>query len=145
MTTMCTIPIIHIREKAGEPRVLNFHDLKLNNKEPVYIQIALYVKRQILLKRAATGDKLPSRRELAAQLNVNPNTVQKAFRLMEEEGYVHTSGNQGSIIYVDSAIAASIEEELTRQMVREFIASAKEIDLSFKKVIDLISDLWEQD
>lgn len=145
MTIMCTILIIHIREKAGEPRVLNFHDLKLNNKEPVYIQIALYVKRQILLKRAATGDKLPSRRELAAQLNVNPNTVQKAFRLMEEEGYVHTSGNQGSIIYVDSAIAASIEEELTRQMVREFIASAKEIDLSFKKVIDLISDLWEQD
>lgn len=142
---MRTIPIIHVREKAGEPRVLNFHDLKLNNKEPVYTQIALYVKRQILLKRAATGDKLPSRRELAAQLNVNPNTVQKAFRLMEEEGYVHTSGNQGSIIYVDAAIAASIEEELTRQMVREFIVSAKEIDLSFKKVIDLISDLWEQD
>ncbi|GIP32657.1 GntR family transcriptional regulator [Paenibacillus sp. J2TS4] len=125
--------------------MLNFYELKLNNKEPVYIQTAMYVKRQILLKRAVSGDKLPSRREIAAQLNINPNTVQKAFKLMEEEGYVHTSGNQGSVIFVDEAILTRIEEELTQEMVKEFIDSAKEINLSFKKVVDLISELWEQD
>ena len=49
------------------------------------------------LKNAVTGQKLPSRREVAAQLQVNPNTVQKAFKLMEDEGYVRTSSTSGSV------------------------------------------------
>jgi len=125
--------------------VLNFHDLQLNTKELVYMQIALYVKRKILLQQTFSGDKLPSRREIALQLGVNPNTVQKAFKLMEEEGFVHTSGNQGSVIYIDDDILSRIEEELTFQMVNEFIGSAKEINLSFKKVVDLVSELWEKE
>ncbi|XEC96184.1 GntR family transcriptional regulator [Paenibacillus tarimensis] len=125
--------------------MLDFRGLHLNNKEPVYLQIALYIKRQILLNKAVNGDKLPSRREIAAQLNINPNTVQKAFKLMEEEGFVHTGGNQGSVIYTDETILSRIEDELTRDMVREFIESAKEIHLSFKKVIDLVSELWEEE
>lgn len=123
--------------------MLNFHDLTLNNKEPVYVQIAFHVKKQIVLKLSDSGDKLPSRREIAAQLGINPNTVQKAFKLMEDEGYVHTSGNQGSVIYVDDVIRARIEDELTQGMVRGFIASAKEVNLSFKKVVDLISEYWD--
>ena len=125
--------------------MLNFHDIKLNNKDPVYIQIALYVKQQILLKRAVSGDRLPSRREMAAQLNINPNTAQKAYKLMEDEGFVVTTGNQGSIIHVDDDIFKRIEDELTRGMVSEFIISAKEINLSFKRVVDLISEMWGED
>lgn len=108
------------------------------------MQIAQHVKRQVILRKTFSGDRLPSRRELAAQLKVNPNTVQKAYKLMEEQGYVRTSGNQGSSVYINDEIAKQIEQELTVQMVREFIAAANEINLSFKQVIDLISDLWEQ-
>lgn len=123
--------------------MLNFHDLKLNPKTPAYIQTAAYVKKQILLGNAVSGDRLPSRREVAAQLNLNPNTVQKAFKLMEDEGYVHTSGNQGSVIYVDDRLFRQIEEELTRELVRDFIHSAKEVQLSFQKVVQLLSENWE--
>jgi len=124
--------------------MLNFYELHLNTKEPVYVQLALYVKRQILLRRAESGDKFPSRREIATQLNINPNTVQKAFKLMEDEGYVRTSSTLGSVIYIDEDIRASIEDELMQNMVRSFIGSAKEVNLSFKKVVDLISELWEE-
>jgi GntR family transcriptional regulator len=124
-------------------RVLNFYELKLNNREPVYLQAALYVKRQILLRRAVSGEKLPSRREIAAQLNINPNTVQKAFKLMEDEGYVRTSSTLGSVIFVDEGIFSRIEEELTEELVKEFIHSAKNIHLSFKTVVELISEHWE--
>ncbi|OME76502.1 GntR family transcriptional regulator [Paenibacillus sp. FSL A5-0031] len=123
--------------------MLHFYELKLNNKEPVYVQAALYVKRQILLGKAESGDKLPSRREIAAQLNINPNTVQKAFKLMEDEGYVRTSSTLGSVIYVDEAILKQIEAELTDELVKAFIGSAKEIHLSFQQVISLISERWE--
>lgn len=124
--------------------MLNFQSIRLNNKVPVYIQLSLYVKQQILLGKAVSGDELPSRREVAAQLNINPNTVQKAFKLMEEEGFVVTSGNQGSTIYVDEAVFAGIEAELTREMVCGFVKSAKEVNLSFKSVIDLLSELWDK-
>lgn len=124
--------------------MLNFYELHLNNKDPVYIQLALYVKRQILLRRAVSGDKLPSRREIATQLNINPNTVQKAFKLMEEESFVHTTSTQGSVIYTDATIIARIEDELMKELVLSFIGSAKEVNLSFKKVVDLISELWEE-
>lgn len=123
--------------------MLNFHELKLNNKDPVYIQVAAYLKRQILLGRAASGDKLPSRREVAAQLGINPNTVQKAFKHMEDEGYVRTSSTLGSVIYVDEKIKQRIEKELTYELVSAFVASAKEIHLSFKRVIELISEHWD--
>lgn len=123
--------------------LLNFYDLKLNNREPVYQQAAQYVKRQILLRNAASGDRLPSRREVAAQLNINPNTVQKAFKLMEDEGFVRTSSTLGSVIYVDDEVFRRIEAELTRELVKEFVDSAKEIQLSFKSVVELISEYWD--
>jgi Predicted transcriptional regulators len=123
--------------------LLHFYELKLDGREPVYIQIAAYVKRQLLLGAAVSGERLPSRREIALQLNVNPNTVQKAFKLMEDEGYVHTSGNQGSVLYTDDAIMRRIEEELTRGLVQDFVRSAKSVNLDFKRVIELISEHWE--
>lgn len=124
--------------------MLDFRDIKLNNRIPVYIQIAHYVKQQILLGKAVSGDELPSRREIAAQLNINPNTAQKAFKLMEEEGYVITNGNLGSVIYVDDNIYSKIKAELTYEMAKDFIRSAKEVNLSFKDVIDLISKYWDE-
>jgi GntR family transcriptional regulator len=56
---------------------------------------------------------------------------------------VHTSSTQGSVIFVDEAIFARIEAELTRELVKSFVESAKEIQLSFKSVVELISEHWE--
>lgn len=124
--------------------LLNFHEMKLNDNQSVYVQIAQYVKRQILLDQTYSGDAMPSRREIAAQLRVNPNTVQKAFKLMEDEGYVQTDGKLGSRVVYDERLLAQIEKEFTVEMVCQFIDAAKEINMSFKQVIDRISELWDQ-
>ncbi len=122
---------------------MDFRGLELNSREPVYLQIAAYVKRQIFLGTVQTGVPLPSRREIAAQLEVNPNTVQKAFRLMESEGFVMTSGNTGSIILADERIRARIADELTRGFISEFVRRAKENRLSLPRVISLLGELWD--
>ncbi|MHB8064092.1 MAG: GntR family transcriptional regulator [Ruminiclostridium sp.] len=124
--------------------MLDFSGLILNNRDPVYVQICYFVKKKILLKHVQTGTELPSRREVAAILNINPNTAQKAFKLMENEGFIETNTNVGSIIYVDDVIYANIELELTQAMVKDFINSAKAVNLSFKKVIELITEEWEE-
>lgn len=133
----------HVRSKVVMS-MLDFSGLTLNNRDPVYVQIASYVKRKILAGHVSNGDPLPSRREIAAILSINPNTAQKAFKLMEEEGYIVTIGNTGSIIYTDDTILAGIESELTETMVSEFIQTAKDSNLSFKKVVDLISEMWDE-
>ncbi len=76
-------------------------------------------------------------------LNINPNTAQKAFRLMEEEGFVVTNTNVGSMIYVNADIYAGIEAELTETMVEDFVKAAREVNLSYQRVIRLITDKWE--
>lgn len=126
--------------RAGDPSEFSWFEVK---RQPTGIcsNCSICKKTQIILKQTLSGDSLPSRREIAAQLCVNPNTVQKAFKLMEDEGYVHTSGKLGSRVYFDEVIRAHIEKELTVEMVCHFIDSVKEIEMSFKQVIDRISEL----
>ena len=126
----------------GGSVLVDFSNLRFDDRAPVYQQIAEYLKRQILLGTVQDGDPMPSRRELAAQTGINPNTAQKAYRLMTEEGYVVTDGNSGSFVRLTPALREQISEELTRGLVEQFVTQAKANRLSYKKVIALVSDLW---
>ena len=85
-----------------------FSDLKLNSKTSVYLQIIQHVKRKILNKSIIAYTPLPSRRELASLLSINPNTVQKSYKLMEEEGILRTISNVKSVVYVPIVCGASL-------------------------------------
>lgn len=122
--------------------MVNFSGLQFDDSAPVYQQIAEYLKRQILLGTVQDGDPMPSRRELAAQTGINPNTAQKAYRLMTEEGYVVTDGNSGSFVHLTPELHEQISGQLTRGLVQAFVNQAKANRLSYKKVLDLISELW---
>lgn len=121
-----------------------WQDLVLDRREPVCPQLVRQVKRMLLLGRLENGVHLPSRRETAAALEINPNTVQKAYKQLEEEGIIATDGNQGSVVRCSPETRSRIETELTRGMAAAFVASAKELRLSFKQIIDLLSELWEE-
>lgn len=125
--------------------MVSFQGLRFHDHAPVYQQIAEHLKRQILLGLVEDGDPMPSRRELAAQTGINPNTAQKAYRLMTEEGYLRTEGNNGSTVHLTPELRASIEDELTRGLVARFVAEARENHLSYRRVIALISELWGED
>ena len=90
--------------------MVNFSGLQFHDRAPVYQQIAEYLKRQILLGTVQDGDAMPSRRELAAQTGINPNTAQKAYRLMTEEGYIYTDGNNGSVVRLTPQLQEAIDE-----------------------------------
>ena len=123
--------------------MVDFSGFVLNKREPVYEQIAAHAKRQILLGLAQNGDIMPSRRELAAMTGVNPNTAQKAYRLMEDEGFVVTSGNTASTLLITEALRAQIEDELCNGLVQRFVQEAKQNHLSYKKLLDLVSEVWD--
>lgn len=122
--------------------MLDFRKLELNTTEPVYVQIVSFVKRQIFTGAAEKGESLPSRREVAAILKINPNTVQKAFRLMEEEGIVVTPPNAVSAVYWDDEIFAKIQKEMTAGLVSDFVAHAKANGLTLEAVTKLLQEEW---
>ncbi|MGN0133828.1 MAG: GntR family transcriptional regulator [Anaerotignum sp.] len=122
--------------------MLDFKKLELNPSEPVYLQIVSFVKRQIFIGTVEQGESLPSRREMAALLKINPNTVQKAFRLLEEEGLVVTPPNAVSILHWDEEIFAAIQKELTAGLVVDFVAQAKANGLTLDMVMALLKDAW---
>lgn len=72
---------------------LNYRDAR-----PIYSQVADGYREQILSGILRNGDKLPSVRELAAQLSINPNTIQRAYRELEMQGWLSTIPGKGCFV-----------------------------------------------
>ncbi len=69
-----------------------------HSDRPVYQQIIDYIKREIALKRLFAGDKLPTVRQLAQHLVINPNTIAKAYKYLEQEGILSTRPGAGAFV-----------------------------------------------
>lgn len=72
--------------------------MKFHENKAIYLQIGDYVCEQILLKEWNRGDKIPSVRDLAVSLQVNPNTVARAYVYLEERGVVSTQRGLGYFV-----------------------------------------------
>ena len=77
--------------------------IALNYKDPrpIYEQIKFGLRRLIMTDVLQPNDKMPSVRELSAQLAINPNTVQRAYRELEAEGYIYSVPGKGSFVAAD--------------------------------------------
>ncbi len=125
--------------------LVSFESFKPEGGEPIYLQIVGFVKRGIVSGEIADGDELPSRRVLSALLGVNPNTVQKACRLLEEEGIlVSHAGAKSFVRYTDEK-----REALTAELVVSGAQAAalrlKRMGITLDEAIRLISRAWEED
>ena len=82
--------------------------LDLKSRKSIYEQDMDQLKEQIMTGQMATGEKLPSVRELSKSITVNPNTVQKAYRELERQGYVYTTSGVGTFVADRSEIHADL-------------------------------------
>ena len=112
--------------------------VKFNNRDPVYVQVIRHFKEQIAKGYFEPGQEIPSRRELANQLKINPNTAQRAYKEMEEQGLIFTEGNMPSCITRDEAVLKSVREELMMEAVDLFLSSIKSIDVPLSEVLELV-------
>ncbi len=112
--------------------------IQFNHREPVYLQVIRYFKEEIARGNLEPGQEIPSRRELANQLKINPNTAQRAYKEMEEEGLIFTEGNMPSRITRDEMVLKRVREELLMEAVQNFIASIRAIDVSLDEALRLV-------
>jgi Predicted transcriptional regulators len=66
-----------------------FFDIKIDKKSPVYIQLKNYIKNMILRGMMASGEKLPSTREMASRLKISRNTVMCAYDFLKDDGLIY--------------------------------------------------------
>ena len=94
--------------------------IHLNSRDPrpIYEQIMDNLRRLIISGGVAPGDRLPSVREMAAQLAINPNTIQRAYRELENEGYLVTLPGKGTFVVEHPGLEARRVESLWRQLER---------------------------
>ncbi|MDX5680049.1 GntR family transcriptional regulator, partial [Clostridioides difficile] len=73
-------------------------NFELDNTTPIYLQIVKYIKRQIVIGELKPGETIPSRREMALNLKVNLNTVQRAYKEMGDMNIINTFKNYQSSV-----------------------------------------------
>lgn len=117
--------------------------LKLDNRTPVYTQVIQYFKEEIISGRLETGEVIPSRRELANQLKINPNTVQRAYKEMEEMNLIFTDGNLPSQVTTDEKVIEATRKELVSQVLTEFVQSVQSIPIPLDELLELVKEKYK--
>lgn len=92
--------------------------LQLNYRDgrPIYEQVRDGLRQLLVTGAIQSGEKLPSVRQLASQLAINPNTIQKAYEALEQEGYVYSVPGKGSFAAGREEIDGHRREELLEQL-----------------------------
>ncbi|RAU92838.1 GntR family transcriptional regulator [Paenibacillus sp. YN15] len=96
-------------------------ELDLRSRRPIYEQLMDKIKEAVLYGVLKQDEQLPSVRTLSTQLTVNPNTVQKAYRELEREGYIYSLPGKGSFVspgkaHADLSRLAEVRQELAKLM-----------------------------
>ena len=86
----------------------------MRDSRPLYEQVKESIRGLIISGVLADNDRLPAVRDLAAQLAINPNTIQRAYRELEAEGYIRTLHGKGSFVCAAQAAGGRVEELLAR-------------------------------
>ncbi|MBQ1930550.1 MAG: GntR family transcriptional regulator, partial [Lachnospiraceae bacterium] len=116
---------------------------RMEDGVPIYLQILLYIKRGMVAGTVVDGDELPSRRMLSALLSVNPNTVQKAYRMLEEEGLIQSHLGAKSYAVVSGEKIAQIRTELLENDAQNVVRTLKQMGVTREEALALIVKNWE--
>ncbi|MCX4183998.1 GntR family transcriptional regulator [Bacillus amyloliquefaciens] len=117
---------------------------EFQSSKPIYLQIADRVFYRLIRSELSPGDKLPSVREMAVQMKVNPNTIQRTYSEMERLGIVETRRGQGTFIAERSDLIAELKDRLTKDVFKRFIQEMAELGLSPEEMIDGIKQYAEE-
>ena len=124
--------------------MISFEDFLMEDDTPIYFQVIRYIKRGIVAGTIRDQDEVPSRRELSALLGVNPNTIQKAYHMLEEEEIILSRAGAKSGVTIDAGKIAKIRRELLRKETEIWVAAMKQMKVSKEEAEELVKEIWEE-
>jgi GntR family transcriptional regulator len=113
---------------------INYHDSR-----PIYEKVKDSLRQLILSGALPEGDRLPSVRELAVSLTINPNTIQRAYRELEQEGYIVSVPGKGSFVAHGGGARAARLAEL-REKLSALAAEFEAVGVSRAEMADMLKE-----
>ncbi len=124
--------------------MITFDAFKPTEGTPIYQQILLYIKRGAIAGTIRNGDELPSRRVLSALLGINPNTVQKAFKMLEDENLITSQTGAKSYMTLSGEKIGRLREDLIREDIRGIAGALRQMGIDKEEALRLLSENWEE-
>ncbi len=124
--------------------MLTFSDFPREGEGPVYLRLVRYVRAGVASGAVRDGDELPSRRVVSALLGVNPNTVQRAYRTLEEEGLVVSRSGAKSCVSVTPEALAALRLRLQREELEKTVLALRRSGMDRDEALELFGRLWDE-
>lgn len=137
------VDVIQRRTEGGE-----ILEIVVSNKtsRPLYEQIATQIKTQIMSGDLKAGEALPSIRALAKSLHISVLTVQKAYDLLQTDGFIETTAGKGCYVSVQNQdFYLEEQQKKIEEHFSEAIEIARTSGISLNKLVDLLTLLYEED
>ena len=111
---------------------------------PIYEQVCEKFKVLILKGVLAPDEQIPSVRNLAMELSINPNTIQKAYRILEDEGLIQSHSGAKSYVSVSPEQREKIREQLLCDNVRQLVQALRQSGVEKPEALALVERLWDE-
>ncbi len=125
--------------------MISFEEFILEDDGPIYLQIIKYIKQGIAAGTIGNQEEVPSRRALSTLLGVNPNTIQKAYHMLEEEGIIVSRSGARSYTCVDRDTIERIRQELLISDTTVWVKAMKQLGVSREAAFSLAVQLWNDE
>ena len=120
-------------------------DYIFDNERPIYIQLVEMIRIEIVSGKFKKGQKIPSVRELALIMKVNPNTMQKALVELENEKLIYTERTNGKYVTEDEKKLEKTKKQLAQEKVNNYLNSMKSIGINYEDALSYLQELGGKD
>ncbi|MCL1819855.1 MAG: GntR family transcriptional regulator [Oscillospiraceae bacterium] len=115
--------------------------MDFDNGIPIYSQITELIKRRIASGELSPGDKVPAVRELAIEMGVNPNTMQKALAALENEGLLHAERTSGRYVTSDTEVIEQLKRGMLNKEVNRFAEGIKALGCTLSDALESLNKI----
>ena len=112
--------------------------MEYNNKLPIYMQIKSMIKKDIIKKNIILGEKLPSTREMAQKFQVNPNTITRVYKELEQEKITFTKRGLGTFITEDEKILNKLKDSMGNKIIEDFFNGMYDLGYSKEEILEIL-------
>jgi len=117
---------------------------ELKSDRPIYSQLIEQIELKICSGDFAPGSKLPSVRELAQEISVNPNTLQRAFAKLEEDGLLFTNRTSGRFVTEDMDMIGQVKSKIAKEHVQQFLENMKKLGFEKAEILKMLTSMLEE-
>lgn len=116
-------------------------ELDVRSRKPIYEQLVERLKELIITEVLTADEQLPSVRTLAQQLTINPNTIQKAYRELESQGYIYSIKGKGSFVCAATPNLNSEKIEKVKNELSKLLSEALYLGITKNELYKLIQEI----